>query len=235
MAERTGVSVRALRHYDEIGLLSPVRRTESGYRLYVGEDIARLHRIKALKQMGFSLTESRDLLDRSTVSPRQLVDDHVRRLQEHIALEQRLCERLNGLARRLSSAEDISPEEFLDVIEVMTMVENSEKYYTPEQLAWLRERAQTVGEERIRQVEAEWPELIAQVRTEMDRATDPQDERVQRLAARWRELIQEFTGGNPEIEASLRTMYAHEPKMRERSGVDPELTAYIGQAWAAEQ
>jgi DNA-binding transcriptional MerR regulator len=38
LAKRTGVSVRALRHYDEIGLLSPVGRTESGYGLYVGED-----------------------------------------------------------------------------------------------------------------------------------------------------------------------------------------------------
>jgi DNA-binding transcriptional MerR regulator len=235
LAKRTGVSVRALRHYDEIGLPSPVGRTEAGYRLYIGEDIVRLHRIKALRQMGFSLDEARDLLDRSAVSPRQMVDDHVRRLEEHIALEQRLCERLNRLARRLSSAEEISSEEFLDVIEVMSMVENSEKYYTPEQFAWLRERAQTVGEERIQQVESEWPQLIAQVQAEMDRGTDPKDERVQILAARWQGLIEEFTGGNPQIEASLRTMYANEPQLRASTGVDADVTSYITKALSVDE
>lgn len=233
LAKRTGMSVRALRHYDEIGLLSPLRRTDSGYRLYVGEDIRRLHRIKTLRQLGFSLPEIKDLLDRAGASPRQLVDDHLRHLHEHIALEQRLCERLDGLARRLSAAENVSSEDFLDTIEVMSMVEHSEKYYTPEQLAWLQARAETVGAERIRQVEAEWPELIAQVRAEMERGTDPREERVQHLAARWKGLIGEFTGGNPEIEASLRTMYANEPQVRQHTGVEADVVDYITKALAA--
>jgi MerR family transcriptional regulator, thiopeptide resistance regulator len=235
LARRTGVSIRALRHYDQIGLLSPAGRTDSGYRLYVAEDIARLHRIKALRQLGLTLTEIRHLLEQSAVSPREMVEDHLHRLREHMALEQRLCERLQALARRLSSAESISSEEFLDVIEVISMVEKNEKYYTPEQLAWLRERAETVGEERIREVELEWPELIAQVRAEMERGTDPTEERVQRLAARWRGLIQEFSGGNPGIEASLQTMYANEPEVRARSGIDPDLAAYIGKAMTVDQ
>jgi len=162
-----------------------------------------------------------------------LVADHLRRLHEHIALEQRLCERLEGLTVRLSTAVNISSEEFLDLIEVMSMVENSEKYYTPEQLAWLQERAETVGTERIRQVEAEWPQLIAEVRTEMERGSDPREERVQRLAARWRGLIQEFSGGNPEIETSLRTMYANEPQLRQHTGVQADVVEYITRALAA--
>lgn len=112
------------------------------------------------------------------------------------------------------------------------MVENSEKYYTPEQLAWLQERADTVGPERIRQVEAEWPELIAQVRAEMEAGTDPRAQRVQHLAARWQGLIQEFTGGNPEIESSLRNMYAHEPLLRQQTGVQADVVEYISKALA---
>lgn len=232
LAERTGVSVRALRHYDEIGLLSPAGRTASGYRLYVAEDVVRLHRVKTLQQLGFSLLEIQGLLDRSSISPQQLVADHLRRLHAHIALEQRLCARLEQLTRRLSVAGDVSSDEFLDTIEVMSMVENSEKYYTPEQLAWLQERADTVGPERIRQVEAEWPELIAQVRAEMEAGTDPRAQRVQHLAARWQGLIQEFTGGNPEIESSLRNMYAHEPLLRQQTGVQADVVEYISKALA---
>ena len=232
LAKRTGVSIRALRHYDEIGLLSPAERTESGYRLYTHKNVTRLHRIKTLRQFGFTLVEIKDLLDRADVSPQQLVDDHIRRLHDHIALEQRLCKRLHGLARRLAGAEDVATDDFLDILEVMSMVENSDKYYTPEQLASLQERASTVGTERIRQVEAEWPELIAQVRTEMERGTDPRDERVLRLAARWQGLIQEFTGGNPEIERSLRSMYTHEPQLRQQTGVRADVVDYIKQALA---
>lgn len=115
------------------------------------------------------------------------------------------------------------------------MVENSDRYYTPEQRAWLRERAETVGAERIREVEAEWPRLIADVRAEMERGTDPADPRVQRLAARWRGLVAEFTGGEPGIERSLRNMYAGEPALRTATGVDEEVTAYITRALAGRE
>ena len=46
LARRTGLSVRTLRYYDEIGLLAPSRRSEGGHRLYTAEDVVRLQRIK---------------------------------------------------------------------------------------------------------------------------------------------------------------------------------------------
>lgn len=55
LAERTGLSVRTLHHYDEIGLLSPVGRTGSGHRLYGGEELTRLAQIVSLRQLGLSL------------------------------------------------------------------------------------------------------------------------------------------------------------------------------------
>ena len=52
VAKRTGLSVRTLHHYDEIGLLSPSRRTASGHRLYGAGELARLQQIKSLRQLG---------------------------------------------------------------------------------------------------------------------------------------------------------------------------------------
>ena len=49
LARQTGLSVRTLHYYDEIGLLSPSYRTETGYRLYAAVDIARLQQIKSLR------------------------------------------------------------------------------------------------------------------------------------------------------------------------------------------
>ncbi len=63
VAELAGVTVRALHHYDELGLLSPSGRSEAGYRLYSYEDLARLREILIWRRLGFSLTDIGSLLD----------------------------------------------------------------------------------------------------------------------------------------------------------------------------
>ena len=56
-AEKASVSIRTLRYYDKVGLLSPSQYTEAGYRLYTDADLLRLQQILALKFLGFSLEE----------------------------------------------------------------------------------------------------------------------------------------------------------------------------------
>ena len=73
LARRTGLSVRTLHHYDAIGLLPPSHRTESGHRLYAADDAAHLQQILSLRQLGFSLDEVRDCLDRPDFSPSRVV------------------------------------------------------------------------------------------------------------------------------------------------------------------
>lgn len=59
VAEATGISVPTLRHYDSVGLVSPSERTPSGYRLYSDTDFSRLHLIRRMKPLGFSLEDMR--------------------------------------------------------------------------------------------------------------------------------------------------------------------------------
>lgn len=62
LAEKTGLSLRTIRHYDEVGLLKPTGRTEGGFRLYTPNDLSRLMLIRRMKPLGFSLEEMTDLL-----------------------------------------------------------------------------------------------------------------------------------------------------------------------------
>lgn len=62
LAERTDLSLRTLRHYDEIGLLEPSARSEGGFRLYTEDDFDRLMLIRRMKPLGYSLEQMRDLL-----------------------------------------------------------------------------------------------------------------------------------------------------------------------------
>lgn len=62
LAERTGLSLRTLRHYDDIGLLTPSGRSDGGFRLYTSDDEARLLLIRRMKPLGYSLEAMGDLL-----------------------------------------------------------------------------------------------------------------------------------------------------------------------------
>src|SRR5207302_5644108 len=76
LARRTGLTIRTLHHYDEIGLLKPSLHTESGHRLYTADDVARLQQIVSLRQLGFSLDEVRDCLNRPGFSMLEVIRLH---------------------------------------------------------------------------------------------------------------------------------------------------------------
>lgn len=63
VADRTGLSLRTVRYYEEVGLVVPSTRTEGGFRLYTEDDVDRLTLIKQLKPLDFTLDEVRDLLE----------------------------------------------------------------------------------------------------------------------------------------------------------------------------
>ena len=82
-AELAGVTVRALHHYDRLGLLRPTARTGSQYRLYSENDLARLEQIVVLKFLGMSLKEIGKLLEEESS-----LDAALRR-QERVLTEKR--------------------------------------------------------------------------------------------------------------------------------------------------
>jgi DNA-binding transcriptional MerR regulator len=214
LAERTGLTVRALHHYDAMGLLSPSGRTDSahqsGHRLYTAADVARLQQVLSLKQLGFALEQIREYLARADYDPRRVVRMHLERVRGQAAELRRLEDRLAALSDALEKAEIVSADEFLTTIEEMTMIE---KYYTPEQLEGLqrrREEAGEAGEEMIRQGPQQWADLQADVRAAMDAGVDPTDPKAQALARRWFALVSGFTGGDPGLFRSLKRMYQNE-------------------------
>ena len=159
LAERTGLTVRTLHHYDAVGLLKPSDRTDSahgsGHRLYTTTDVARLQQILSLKQLGFGLEQIREYLARPDYDPRRVVRLQLERVRGQSGELKRLEVRLAALSEALDKAETVSADEFLTTIEEMTMIE---KYYTPEQLESLQRRREEVGEEVIRQAPQQWAE-----------------------------------------------------------------------------
>ncbi len=90
VSELTGVSVRTLQYYDDIGLLSPSERTEAGYRLYEEEQLATLQEILLFRELEFPLKEIKAILDSSAY-------DKEKALQQQVELLTLKKERLEGL------------------------------------------------------------------------------------------------------------------------------------------
>jgi len=230
LAKRTGLTVRALHHYDELGLVSPRRRSAGGYRLYGAEDVARLLQVMLLRRLGLSLAAVRASLDDPRHSLPAALRARAEQLRAQIGEGQRLLARLESLARSVESGPPSSPHDILDTLEMMNMFE---KYLNEEQLATLAERKEQLGAEQIAAVEAEWPQLIAAVRAAMERGVDPAAAELRPLVARWQELVRQFTGGDPQIGDAVRKMYAGEPSVRQRTGLDPAIMEYVARAIAA--
>ncbi len=105
LAERTGLSLRTLRHYDEIGLLTPSGRTVGGFRLYTAEDESRLLLIRRMKPLGYSLEEMGQLL---VVIDGLEADPTDPTLQERLAaINEEALERRDRLKFQLAAAEEL--------------------------------------------------------------------------------------------------------------------------------
>ncbi len=84
LASVTGVTVRALHYYDELGLLVPAERSGAGYRLYCAGDVQRLYRIVALRRLGFRLEEIASLLEEGGLELAETVRRHLERVEEQL-------------------------------------------------------------------------------------------------------------------------------------------------------
>lgn len=225
VAERTGLTVRTLHHYEKLGLLVPSARTRSGHRLYAKEDLARLQQIRSLRALGLSLEDiGRQLAGEGSSLP-DVLERHLDQARADLQKQQQLVQRLEAMVSLLRRGEDVSAEQFLSTLEVMSMFD---KLYTPEEMQEIKAHGDALGPEGLKRSQEQWARLIAEMRAEMDRGSDPKSERVQALAREWMELVRGFTGGNPAIEQKLEGAYRQNAGAA--WGVDARLIEYLDRA-----
>lgn len=103
-AKASGVSTKMIRHYESIGLVKEARRTDSGYRLYTGQDVQVLQFIHRGRALGFSLEQIRELLalwqdkGRASADVRALARSHIEELNRKIAEMEAMRRTLENLA-----------------------------------------------------------------------------------------------------------------------------------------
>jgi len=230
-ARLTGVTVRALHHYDRLGLLRPKQRSRAGYRLYSAKDFAPLEQIVVLKFLGIPLKQIRRLLE-----PDAKLKEVLRKQRDVLFARRHQLDKaiaaINNAQRALDS--DSSPDWklFQLIVKEFEMQNSTDwkgKYFSEEAKAKVRERQKLWSPELQARVTQQWTELYADVEACM--GEDPASPKAQALAARWKDLVGQFTGGDSEIQQGLNAMWADSanwPKDNEASRfVKPEIHNYM--------
>jgi DNA-binding transcriptional MerR regulator/uncharacterized damage-inducible protein DinB len=231
-AKLAGVTVKALHHYDRLGLLQP-GRTEAGYRVYLERDLETLEQIVALKFLGIPLKQIGVVLKRAAQLPDALRLQR-RALEEKHALLGRAIRAIQAAEESLESGKPAEAAILKKIIEVLDMQNDMQdgvavmkKYYSEE--AW--ERHRRYYEEGP---SPEWRQLYRD--TEALLGTDPGSAPAQELVERWFELSRRAYTGDPDVQTDSPSAWMDRqhwpPVMKQRMAElkVEECTAFIKMA-----
>jgi DNA-binding transcriptional MerR regulator len=242
-AELAGVTVRTLHHYDKLGLLKPKRRSAAGYRLYEDHDLARLEQVVALKYLGMSLRQILSLLNGGAFQLQDALRMQRRLLLEKRQMLDRAIQAIGEAERARTDAADGNPagmnaalRKIIEVIEMEAKNDWMDKYHTEESKAKVEARKHLWSPELQERVSRQWNELIADVEAAL--GEDPAGEKGQALAARWMALVEEFTGGDPDVTASVGRVWSDRANWpadvsSKAPVIQPEVWGFISKARAA--
>lgn len=241
-AEKSGVTVRTLHHYDRLGLLKPSGRSQAGYRLYGDGDFVRLQQIVTLKFIGLPLRDIKALLDGRNLDLKAALSLQRRLLTEK---QRQLAMALTAIAEAEAEAEralrsrrapDLAAlKKIIEVMERQNDMEWTKKYYSDAAQAKIAERAQTFTPEMQTKVTQDWNDLLRDVEAAIASHEDPASAKARQLAERWSGLVKGFTGGDPEVQKGLNKLYSDPggwPASLKKPWSD-DVDAFIRKAMAA--
>ncbi|HEX8405900.1 MAG TPA: MerR family transcriptional regulator [Duganella sp.] len=217
LATRSGLTVRALHHYDSIGLLTPSAHTDSGYRLYNRADVARLHQIQALRRFGMSLADIGTFLASPDAPFADVVAQQIATLDWQIAQASALREQLSHLHRQMAGGEpDLA--DWLSTLELMNLYD---KYFTKDELHqlpfWQQDARRNSG----------WAALVGQLQELMRQSVPPADAAPRELSERWMLMLERDTAANPDFARRVTVMMELEPAAQLHTGITPQLKQYV--------
>ena len=235
VAELSRLTIRALHHYDTIGLLSPRERSAAGYRLYDDDDLLRLQQILIGRELGLSLEEIRRSLDDRNFDRREAL------LAQRAAVAAR-AERAAGIIRAIDAAlaaieekqmgkvdmkkifDGFDPDEYGD--EVKQRWGNTDAYETSAR------RTQSYTENDWRTLKAEQAAIYADALAALDSGVNADDERAMDIAERHRLSIDRwFYPCSPKAHCGLADLW--EADRRYADNIDKlraGLTEYLAAA-----
>ncbi len=236
-ADLTGVTVRALHHYDRIGLVRPRRRARNGYRVYAERDILRLQQVVTLKFMGFRLEEIRRILARPRYVVSRSLAVQVEAVDREIERLTRASRALRETAAAIAAGGRIDWTKLIHIMEELKMSEKNKqewtaKFFSEADMKEFAEIGKNYSPEAMKAYQDKWTALIEEVKANLN--ADPASPVAQDLARRWTEHLEAGYGGHPGLQQKIGQAYQHAWKTGDDFGghmpFGPEIMEFIVKA-----
>jgi DNA-binding transcriptional MerR regulator len=214
LTRQSGVTRRALRLYEQKQLIRPPRSVDNGYREYDRETVERVHTIRLLQTIGFSLAEVRQMIGGAKVDwAHTLSVQEEILIRRHTEIGDALRQVRSALARLRAGGPAKEVAAVIDLIaaratneDYKAMRETVSKYYNEKAREKLANHPATP--EEIKLGERAWASIIEEIEGMIRDKKDPGSSQAKALVKRMDALIGAFTLGDPDVEEGLNKLYA---------------------------
>ena len=227
VAKLTGITVRTLHYYDEIGLLKPSEITEAGYRLYSREDLEILQQILFFRELDFPLSQIKEIMNNPNYDKEEAL-----KKQKELLIQQR--QRIEGLIKLIEKRREGDNNMSFKEFDMNEIEENKKKYAKEVKERWGTSKAYEESEKKTSSYNKEKWGDINQETSEIFkgfaelRNSDPGSEEVQELVRRWQKYITDnFYTCTNEILSGLGLMYVEDERFKENLDKNGEGTAKL--------
>lgn len=238
LARLTGVTVRALHHYDEIGLVRPSQRTAAGYRLYTDADVIRLQQVLLFRELGLPLDEIASAID-ATDSREELLRQHRDVLLAKRARLDAMLAALDAALVAVQKGNTMQPDDVKQLFDGFDPSqyedEVKERWGNTDAYKESARRTKTYGKAEWTKIQADWSAIYGAIANHMKAGAPVTDPAVQALVDEHRAHIDRwFYPCSREFHKNLGAMYVADPRFTANlDKVAPGFAKYLSDAIAA--
>ncbi|UNO40928.1 MerR family transcriptional regulator [Streptomyces sp. MST-110588] len=231
-AALVGVSVKALHHWDEIGLVRPSERTWAGYRVYCGDDVARIHRVLVYKELGFPLAEIGRILDDPEINARAHLRRQRSQLVERISRLQKMVDAVDHMLEASRAGMRLTPEQQVEIFgndwQPAWLDEAEERWGDSAQWAQYTERAAGRTPDDWKDIAAATDALNAAFAAAKRAGVAPGSDEANALAERHRSLLSQYFDCTHSMHVCIGRRYVGEPGYADHfDAFAPGLTVWL--------
>ncbi|MFZ2537871.1 MAG: MerR family transcriptional regulator [Oscillospiraceae bacterium] len=214
VAKLTGLTVRTLHYYDEIGLLKPSKITKAGYRLYDEEALATLQQILFFRELDFPLNEIKEIMISTAFNKTTSLENH----KELLIKKRERLDRLIALVNNTIKGEDTMSFKEFDMTEIESTkikyaAEVKERWGKSDAYAESEKKTNSYKKEQWQEINDESRDILKAFASNMDRAPDSPE--VQTLVKQWQDFITvRFYNCTKDILKCLGLMYIGDERFK---------------------
>ncbi len=233
LATLAGVSVRALHHYDRIGLLVPKRNGANGYRVYGETELLRLQQILFFRELEFSLEEIGKILANPGFDMAAALAEH----RSMILLKRKrldaLVKTIDKTIKKIMKETNMKDEELYDAFSNEEMkelaAEAKERWGNTEAYKQSQEKMRTMTKERMKEIQEEGDAIFRKAATLV--GTDAGSDEMQEIVRQHYAYLSNFYAPNAAMYKGMAEMFASDPRFRKHfESYHPELPEFMRDA-----